>query len=81
VGEYLVRITEDAEFDSYANLDEAAIQILAAIGGRIFGRGFGDDDETRFLTLIVTADDLDALKGPLLVTLADGVVVADIIEV
>jgi hypothetical protein len=81
VCEYLVRITEDAEFDSYANLDEAAIKILGAIGGRVFGRGFGDDDETRFVTLLVRADDLDALRGPLLITLPEGVVVAVIIEV
>jgi hypothetical protein len=81
VGDYLVRITEDAEFDSYANLDEAAIQILGAISGSVFGSGFGDDDETRFLTLLVRADDLDALKGPLMITLPEGVVVAEIIEV
>jgi hypothetical protein len=81
VGEYLVRITEDAEFDSYANLDEAAIRILGAIGGKVVGRGFGDDDETRFLTLLVKANDLDGLKGPLLGTTPEGVEVADIIEV
>jgi hypothetical protein len=81
VGDYLVRITEDAEFDSYANLDEAATQILGAIGGSVFGSGFGDDDETRFLTLLVRADDLDALNGPLMITLPEGVVVAEIIEV
>jgi hypothetical protein len=81
VPEYLIRITEDAEFDSYANLDEAAIGILGAVGGSVFGRGFGDDDETRFLTLLVRADDLDALRGPLLGTIPDGVEVADIIEV
>jgi hypothetical protein len=81
VGDYLVRITEDAEFDSYANLDEAAIQILGAISGSVFGSGFGDDDETRFLTLLVRADDLDALEGPLMITLPEGVVVAEIIEV
>jgi hypothetical protein len=81
MGDYLVRITEDAEFDSYANLEEAAMEVLGAIGGKVVGRGFGDDDETRFLTLLVMADDLDALRGPLLGTMPEGVVVADIIEV
>jgi hypothetical protein len=81
VGDYLVRITEDPEFNSYADLDEAAAAILGAIGGKIFGRGFAEDDETRFLTLLVTADDLDGLRGPLLATLPQGVAVADIIEV
>jgi hypothetical protein len=47
----------------------------------VFGSGFGDDDETRFLTLLVRADDLEALKGPLMITLPEGVVVAEIIEV
>jgi hypothetical protein len=81
VGEYLVRITEDPEFNSYADLDEAAAAILGAIGGKVFGRGFAADDETRFLTFLVTADDVDGLKGPLMATVPEGVLVADIIEV